>query len=92
MSAGTYNPEMDNILASLAQRHNGVEDFLGTVFSWFERCTDLFHVMQTKDEKMGFPPGVAEQMVLRQFKKHSELYQKRTGNRVPENLDQKAVR
>ena len=50
------DPEVDNILAMLAQRHQGIEPFLGTIFSWFERCTDLFHTMKTKDEKMGFPP------------------------------------
>ena len=84
-----YNPQMDDVLAGMAQSYGGLEDFLGFysrgseaspccrsrqhflggIFSFFERRTDLFHVMQKKDDAMGFPPGVAENMVLTQFKK-----------------------
>lgn len=71
----------------LAQEHKGLEDLLGSIFKFFEQRTDLFHVMQSKTDKMGFPPGVAENMVLSQFKKYQEIYQKRTGNRMPDNLD-----
>ena len=40
------NPEIDQVLGSIAQRHTGLEDFLDSLFGWFERCTDLYHVMQ----------------------------------------------
>ena len=39
-------------LMSLAQKHNGLEDFLGSIMAFFERRTDFFHVMQTKEERI----------------------------------------
>jgi len=83
----SFNPQLDELLSRVAQQHGSLEEFLGGIFSFFERRTDLFHVMQNKEERMGFPPGVAENMVVEQFRKYQELYQKRTGNKVPEGVE-----
>lgn len=82
-----FNPQADEMLSRLAQGHKGLDDFLSTIFAFFERRTDLFHVMQSPEDKMGFPPGIAEAMVLETFLKYQNLYQKRTGNRTPEGLE-----
>lgn len=37
---------------------------------------------------MGFPAGVAEHMVLTQFRKYQDIYQRRTGNKIPEGIEQ----
>lgn len=68
----------DELLLGMAQRHNGIEHLMESIFSFFERRTDLFHVMLKDDDKMGFPPGIAEKMVLNQFKKQKRRYYERT--------------
>ena len=68
--------QYDEILLSLAQRHDGIESFLDvrhgfvadpnplqTIFNFFARRTDLYHVLTSHDSKTGFPPGVAQKMV-----------------------------
>eukprot|EP00392_Amoebophrya_sp_AT5.2_P014614 g14775.t1 len=79
------------MLSRLAQKHKGLDDFLDSIFGFFERRTDLFHVMQTREDRMGFPPTIAKKMVDTAFEKHLDLYQKRTGNKVPEGIE-KAIR
>ncbi len=62
--------QADEVLLGLAQHHNGIGDLLGTIFSFFERRTDLFHIMEEERARMGFPAGHAEQMVRDAFKKN----------------------
>ena len=57
----------DNILMQLAAQHNGIEPLLKTIFSFFHRKTDLYVVANKDRNNMGFPPGVAEKLVLRAF-------------------------
>eukprot|EP00397_Hematodinium_sp_SG-2012_P023153 GEMP01024036.1.p1 GENE.GEMP01024036.1~~GEMP01024036.1.p1 ORF type:complete len:269 (+),score=61.59 GEMP01024036.1:91-897(+) len=75
MSDGMF----DEMLLGLAQRHDGIDGVLHTLFSFFERRTDLFHVMESKDGKMGFPKAHAEEMVLRAFRTFQLRYDERTG-------------
>ncbi|CAD7965340.1 unnamed protein product [Amoebophrya sp. A25] len=88
----SFDPHTDEMLSRLAQKHEGLEDFLSSIFGFFERRTDLFHVMESKTDRMGFPPGVAKTMVEKQFERYQEVYQKRTGNRVAEELERTAIR
>lgn len=67
----------DDLLLGMAQRHKGIEDLLYSILSFFERRTDLYHTMEHKEEKMGFPPGVAEQMMIRQFRTLQRRYMSR---------------
>ncbi len=57
----------DQILMQLAAQHNGIESLLKTIFSFFHRKTDLYVVANKQQNNMGFPPGVAEKLVLRAF-------------------------
>jgi hypothetical protein len=43
----------------------GVHGLLDSVFGFLSRRTDFFYEMEPGD-KMGFPPGVAESMVIYQ--------------------------
>eukprot|EP00405_Crypthecodinium_cohnii_P037740 CAMPEP_0206536264 /NCGR_PEP_ID=MMETSP0325_2-20121206/6649_1 /ASSEMBLY_ACC=CAM_ASM_000347 /TAXON_ID=2866 /ORGANISM="Crypthecodinium cohnii, Strain Seligo" /LENGTH=334 /DNA_ID=CAMNT_0054033449 /DNA_START=53 /DNA_END=1053 /DNA_ORIENTATION=+ len=60
--------QFDDALLAMAQQHKSIEDLSYSVLSFFERRTDLFHVMETPQDRMGFKPGAAEKMVLKHFK------------------------
>ena len=57
----------DNMLMQLAARHNGIEPLLKTIFSFFQRKTDLYVVANKEQNDMGFPPGIAEKIVMKAF-------------------------
>ena len=57
--------KFDDILMGMLQHCEQVEPFLDAMFSFLARRTDFFRVMHSRDEKMGFPPGVAEKIVLK---------------------------
>lgn len=65
----------DNVLLRFAQSHDNVEQMIFSMLSFFERRTDLFHVMETPQDKMGFMPGVAEQMLLNLFRHFQKDHQ-----------------
>merc|ERR1719253_1287596 len=72
----------DDLLLGIARDHGGIQPLLDTVFAFFERRTDLFHVLRGEG-KMGFPPMVSEQMVLKSFRVAQERYLQRA---QPEEL------
>ena len=43
--------------------------FTKAIFGFFKRKTDLYHVMKSRTDNRGFPPGVAEKLVLQAFRK-----------------------
>ena len=57
--------KFDDILMGILQHCEQVEPFLDAIFSFLARRTDFFRVMQNREDKMGFPPGVAEKIVLK---------------------------
>jgi len=65
------NERFDEVLMTVAGQCGGIEPLLGTFFSFLYRKTDFFHVMQAGD-KMGFPEGVAEKLVLRSFRQFEQ--------------------
>eukprot|EP00927_Polykrikos_kofoidii_P061186 TRINITY_DN56052_c0_g1_i1.p1 TRINITY_DN56052_c0_g1~~TRINITY_DN56052_c0_g1_i1.p1 ORF type:complete len:370 (-),score=75.03 TRINITY_DN56052_c0_g1_i1:150-1259(-) len=58
----------DDLLLGLAKQHKDVEELNYSILSFFERRTDLFHVMETSQDRMGFAPGAAEKMLMKQFR------------------------
>lgn len=57
--------KFDDILMGMLQHCEQVEPFLDLMFSFLARRTDFFRVMHSQEDKMGFPPGVAEKIVLK---------------------------
>lgn len=57
--------QLDNIFLGILQNCGQIEPFLDVVFSFLARRTDFYVVMNSKQDKMGFPDGIAEQMVLK---------------------------
>eukprot|EP00930_Biecheleria_cincta_P067963 TRINITY_DN5495_c0_g1_i1.p1 TRINITY_DN5495_c0_g1~~TRINITY_DN5495_c0_g1_i1.p1 ORF type:complete len:366 (-),score=88.52 TRINITY_DN5495_c0_g1_i1:56-1153(-) len=63
----------DDLLMAMAKKHSNVEELTFSLLSFFERRTDLFHVMETNQDRMGFAPGAADKMLF----KHFDFCQKR---------------
>ena len=55
----------DDILLGILQNCEQIEPFLETVFCFLARRTDFFRLMHSKEQKYGFPAGVAEAMVMK---------------------------
>lgn len=64
----------DDLLLGLASKHTNSEELMYSILSFFERRTDLFHVMETPNERMGFMPGQAEKMFFNQFDHFQQRY------------------
>lgn len=55
----------DNALLGILQHVGNVQDFLQVFFGFLYRKTDFYRLLSSPNDKMGFPPGVAEKMVLK---------------------------
>ena len=59
--------QFDDMLMSLAQHHADIPSLLRTFFGFLHRKTDFYVEMTHPGEKMGFPRGAAEKMVVEAF-------------------------
>ncbi|XP_029941282.1 nudC domain-containing protein 3 [Salarias fasciatus] len=70
-------PEMtemyDNALLGILQHVGNIEDFLRIYFGFLYRKTDFYRLLSGPTDRMGFPPGVAERMVLKTFQMFEKL-------------------
>lgn len=57
--------QIDNLFLGILQNCGQIEPFLDIIFNFLARRTDFFRIMHKKDDKMGFPEGVAEKMVMK---------------------------
>lgn len=55
----------DNALLGILQHVGNIHDFLQVYFGFLYRKTDFYRLLSAPNEKMGFPPGVAEKMVFK---------------------------
>uniref|UniRef100_A0A3Q3IFW8 NudC domain-containing protein 3 n=1 Tax=Monopterus albus TaxID=43700 RepID=A0A3Q3IFW8_MONAL len=55
----------DNALLGILQHVGNIQDFLQIYFGFLYRKTDFYRLLSGPNDKMGFPPGVAEKMVLK---------------------------
>lgn len=58
----------DNALLGILQHVGNIQNFLQIFFGFLYRKTDFYRLMSSPADRMGFPPGVAEKMVLKTFK------------------------
>lgn len=58
----------DNALLGILQHVGNIHDFLHIYFGFLYRKTDFYRLLSGPNDKMGFPPGVAEKMVLKTYK------------------------
>lgn len=55
----------DHALLGILQHAGNIKDFLQVYFGFLYRKTDFYRLLSGPDDKMGFPPGVAEKMALK---------------------------
>ncbi|RVE66223.1 hypothetical protein OJAV_G00123880 [Oryzias javanicus] len=55
----------DNALLGILQHVGNIQDFLRVYFGFLYRKTDFYRLLSGPNDRMGFPPGVAEKMVLK---------------------------
>ncbi|XP_069557458.1 nudC domain-containing protein 3 [Brachyistius frenatus] len=63
----------DNALLGILQHVGNIQDFLQIYFGFLYRKTDFYRLLSSPNDKMGFPPGVAEKMVLKTFQLFEKL-------------------
>ncbi|KAK5879100.1 hypothetical protein CesoFtcFv8_024439 [Champsocephalus esox] len=63
----------DNALLGILQHVGNIQDFLQVYFGFLYRKTDYYRLLAGPNDKMGFPPGVAEKMVLKTFKNFEKM-------------------
>lgn len=69
MSSPLEMTEMyDNALLGILQHVGNIQDFLQIYFGFLYRKTDFYRLLSGPNDHMGFPPGVAEKMVLKTYK------------------------
>ncbi|GBP38410.1 NudC domain-containing protein 3 [Eumeta japonica] len=59
----------DEVLLSILVNEKSIIGFLSTVFNFLARRTDFYYVPQNPNENFGFPPGVAEELVVKILRK-----------------------
>ncbi|KAL0965192.1 hypothetical protein UPYG_G00278010 [Umbra pygmaea] len=57
----------DNALLGILQHVGNIQNFLQVYFGFLYRKTDFYRLLSSPNDRMGFPPGVAEKMVLKSF-------------------------
>lgn len=78
----------DHLYMTIAKEAGGIEGLLNSFFSFLFRRTDFFYEADPTD-KMGFPPGVNERMLLTIFKQFQEEYYKKVPKKSPEEYKTK---
>lgn len=63
----------DNALLGILQHVGNIQDFLQVYFGFLYRKTDFYRLLSGPNDRMGFPPGVAEKMVLKTFRLFEKL-------------------
>ncbi|XP_015598121.1 nudC domain-containing protein 3 isoform X3 [Cephus cinctus] len=63
----------DQVFLEILRQEKNITNFLDAVFGFLSRCTD-FYVKAGPQEKVGFPPGVIEKLVLTTLCKWKEKH------------------
>ncbi len=55
----------DNALLGILQHVGNIQNFLQVYFGFLYRKTDFYRLLTGPQDRMGFPPGVAEKMAFK---------------------------
>ena len=78
----------DHLYMTIAKEAGGLEALLNSFFSFLYRRTDFFYEADPTD-KMGFPPGVNQQILFTIFKQYQDEYYKKMPKKSPEEYKAK---
>nr|XP_020748965.1 nudC domain-containing protein 3 isoform X1 [Odocoileus virginianus texanus] len=63
----------DQALLGILQHVGNVQDFLRVLFGFLYRKTDFYRLLRHPSDRMGFPPGAAQALVLQVFKSFDHM-------------------
>uniref|UniRef100_A0A1I8P8S4 Nuclear migration protein nudC n=1 Tax=Stomoxys calcitrans TaxID=35570 RepID=A0A1I8P8S4_STOCA len=63
----------DSILSEILEERKSLTGFLDAVFGFLSRRTDFYHEQKSKEEKLGFPRGIKEEILLSCMQKYEKL-------------------
>ncbi|XP_075714754.1 nudC domain-containing protein 3 [Rhinoderma darwinii] len=63
----------DHALLGILQHVGNIQDFLNVYFGFLYRKTDFYRLLLGPQDRMGFPPGTAQNMILQAFKTYEKL-------------------
>lgn len=63
----------DQALLGILQHVGNVQEFLGVLFGFLYRKTDFYRLLLRPDDRLGFPPGVAQSIALKAFRSFEHL-------------------
>ncbi|XP_018654372.1 nuclear movement protein related [Schistosoma mansoni] len=69
------NIQYDNALLGILQNEGKLENFLDVIFGFLMRRTDFFYIMTPEQKKIGFPPGVSIEMILKAYEKYKTIFE-----------------
>ena len=78
----------DHFFVNITQEAGGLEGLFHSLFSFLLRRTDFF-VESEPGDKMGFPPGVNEKMLLNVFNLYRKEYYKNNPQKSKKELEKK---
>lgn len=83
--------KFDHLYVSITQEVGGIEGLFTSLFSFLLRRTDFFYEADPGD-KMGFPPGVNEKMLLNIFNQFRSLHYKNNPKKSVDEYAKKYVK
>ncbi|XP_010623239.1 nudC domain-containing protein 3 isoform X2 [Fukomys damarensis] len=88
LSGGDMDPGAaelyDQALLGILQHVGNVQDFLRVLFGFLYRKTDFYRLLRHPTDRMGFPPGAAQALVLQVFKTFDHMARQDDENRRKE--------
>ncbi|KAL4240886.1 protein localization to pericentriolar material [Mactra antiquata] len=63
----------DSTLIGILQNEGKIEKFLNVIFGFLYRRTDFYRHMKSKEDKLGFPPGISQKMIMTVFQQYDSL-------------------
>ncbi|CAM4728964.1 unnamed protein product [Leuciscus chuanchicus] len=81
----------DNALLGILQHVGNIQNFLQVYFGFLYRKTDFYRLLSGPQDRMGFPPGVAENMVFKTFKLYEKLAEQDRERAVKQAEEPKAA-
>ncbi|XP_018410183.1 PREDICTED: nudC domain-containing protein 3 [Nanorana parkeri] len=74
----------DHALLGILQHVGNIQEFLNVYFGFLYRKTDFYRLLVGPQDRLGFPPGVAQNMVLQTFKNYERVAMKDQEQRMRE--------
>ncbi|XP_013393896.1 nudC domain-containing protein 3-like [Lingula anatina] len=68
--------QYDTALLGILQNEGSLANFIDVIMGFLYRRTDFYRIMKSKEDKLGFPEGIAVQHVLRAYQKYADKAKK----------------